>query len=64
VVWGNGNSHHSIVCEVKEGKEIDKEEPKEFGCSPFEGHHGIHNKCIVCSLNKYIWYFTNNLHVV
>ena len=62
VVWGDGNSHHSVVREVKEGEEIDEEEPEEFDCSPFKGHHGIYNECIISSLNKYVRYFTNNLH--
>ena len=29
MVWGNGNGHHSIVCEVEEGEEGNEEEPEE-----------------------------------
>jgi len=41
VVWCDGNSHHTIICEVQEREEADKEEPKELLHFPFKAHHGI-----------------------
>lgn len=63
MVWCDGNSHHPIVSEVEEGEEGHKVEPEEFGCRPFKAHHSIHNECVVCSLNKYVRYFYDDLHI-
>ena len=60
----DGNGHHAVVCEVKEGEEVDKEEPEEFFYFPLEAHHSIHYQCIISGLNKHIWYFNNDLHVI
>ena len=42
MVWCDGNSHHSVVCEVEKGEEADEEEPEEFSRCPVEAHQGIH----------------------
>lgn len=63
VVWCDGDSHHSIICEVEEGEEGDKEEPEELCCCPFEAYHGVNDECVVCSLDKYVWYFTDDLRM-
>lgn len=62
VVWRDGNSHHSVICEVEEGEECNKEKPKEFCCCPFKAHHSIHNEAVICCLNEHIWDFSNHLH--
>lgn len=62
VVWCNGHSHHSIVCEVEEGEEVDKVKPEEFWSCPLKADHGVHNKSIVRCLNKNEWDLYQHLH--
>lgn len=64
VVRRDGNSHHSIVCEVQEREEADKEEPEELFCFPFKTQHSIHYKRVIYSLEKNVRYFTHNLQVI
>ena len=63
VVWCDGHSHHSIICEVQEREEADKEEPKELLHFPFKAHHCIHYEWVINSLEKHIWYFTKDLQL-
>lgn len=46
VVGGEGDGHHTVVCEVEEGEEHDVGVPEELQNSPFvvyhgEGDHGV-----------------------
>lgn len=62
MVWCNGDSHHTIVCEVEKREEVDEVEPEELWSCPLKANHGVHNKSIVCCLNKNEWDLYQHLH--
>lgn len=60
----HGHDHHPVVCEVEKGKEVHKEEPKEFCGIQFKAHHEVYYYSIICRLEKNVRYFCNNLQML
>lgn len=54
MIRGEGDGHHAVVGEVKEGEICDKEEPEELCRGPLEAHHSIHYDGVICCLHKYV----------
>lgn len=61
LIRSNTNCHHSVVSEVEEREEYEKQIPKEFDCSPFQAHHAVRDETENDALNYAVWYLNENL---